>query len=44
MKVQLAGKFVSGIKIDGFLWAFIFGLMLSIVSAIVHKLERKWML
>ena len=42
--ILLAGKFVSGIKIDGFLWAFIFGLLLSIVSAIVHKLERKWML
>jgi putative membrane protein len=42
--ILLADKFVSGIKIDGFLWAFIFGLLLSIVSAIVHKLERKWTL
>jgi putative membrane protein len=42
--ILLADKFVSGIKIDGFLWAFIFGLLLSIVSAIVHKAERKWTL
>jgi putative membrane protein len=42
--ILLADKFVSGIKIDGFLWAFIFGLLLSIVSAVVHKLERKWTL
>ena len=42
--ILLADKFVSGIKIDGFLWAFIFGLLLSIVSTIVHKLERKWTL
>ena len=42
--ILLADKFVSGIKIDGFLWAFIFGLLLSVVSAIVHKLQRKWTL
>jgi putative membrane protein len=42
--ILLADKFVSGIRIDGFLWAFIFGLLLSIVSAIIHKLERKWTL
>ena len=42
--ILLADKFVSGIKIDGFLWAFIFGFLLSVVSAIVHKLKRKWTL
>ena len=42
--ILLADKFVSGIKIDGFLWAFIFGLLLSVVSTLVHKLERKWTL
>lgn len=42
--ILLADKFVSGIKIDGFLWAFIFGLLLSIVSTITHKLKRKWTL
>ena len=42
--ILLADKLVSGIRIDGFLWAFIFSLLLSIVSAIVHKVERKWTL
>ncbi|HEV8081457.1 MAG TPA: phage holin family protein, partial [Chitinophagaceae bacterium] len=32
--ILLADKFVSGINIDGFLWAFIFGLLLSVVSTI----------
>jgi putative membrane protein len=42
--ILLADKFVSGIKIDGFLLAFIFGLLLSVVSTIVQKLEKKWTL
>jgi len=29
--ILLADKFVSGIKIEGFLWAFIFGLLLTLV-------------
>jgi len=31
--VLLAGKFVPGIHIDGFLWAFIFGILLSFISS-----------
>ena len=42
--VLLADKFVSGIKIDGFLWAFIFGLLLSVITTILNKLEKKWSL
>jgi putative membrane protein len=42
--ILLADKFVSGVKIDGFLWAFIFGLLLSVVSLITHRLKRKWTL
>ncbi len=42
--ILLADKFVSGIKIDGFLWAFIFGLLLSILTTILNKLEKKWSL
>ena len=42
--VLLADKFVSGIKIDGFLWAFIFGLLLSVVSAVLNNLKKKWTL
>ena len=40
--ILLADKFVSGIKIDGFLWAFIFGLLLSVVSTILHRLHKRW--
>ena len=42
--ILLADKFVSGIKIDGFLWAFIFGILLSVVSTILNKLEKRWTL
>ena len=42
--ILLAAKFVSGIKIDGFWWAFIFGLLLSVVSTILQKLQKKWTL
>lgn len=38
--ILLADKFVSGINIDGFLWAFIFGLLLSVISTILHKLVK----
>src|ERR1700710_2995180 len=34
--ILLADKFVSGIKIDGFWWAFIFGLLLSVASTIIQ--------
>jgi len=42
--ILLADKFVKGVRIDGFLWAFIFGLLLSVVSTVTHKLKRKWAL
>ena len=42
--ILLADKFVSGIKIDGFLWAFIFGLLLSVVTTVLNRLERRWTL
>ena len=42
--ILLADKFVSGIKIDGFLWAFIFGTLLTLISTVVNKLEKKWSL
>lgn len=38
--ILLADKFVSGIKIDGFLWAFIFGLLLSLISTILQRIIR----
>ena len=42
--ILLADHFVSGINIDGFLWALVFGLLLSILSTILNKLEKKWTL
>ena len=35
--ILLADHFVSGINIDGFFWAFIFGLLLSIISSVFQK-------
>ena len=39
--VILADKFVSGIHIHGFLWAFIFGVLLSFASSAVSNLQKK---
>ena len=38
--ILLADKFVSGITIDGFLWAFIFGLLLSLISTLLQKVLK----
>ena len=40
--ILLADEFVSGIQIDGFLWAFIFGLLLSVISTLVQRLRKRW--
>ena len=40
--IILADKFVSGIKIEGFLWAFIFGLLLSVISTVLHKVQKSF--
>lgn len=39
--ILLAGRMVSGIHIDGFIWAFIFGILLSVLSSLLSKLEKK---
>ncbi len=41
LMVILAGKLVSGIHIDGFLWAFIFGILLSLISSSLANFEKK---
>ena len=38
----LAEKFVPGIKVHGFLWMFIFALLLSILSTILHRVGKRW--
>jgi putative membrane protein len=40
LMVMLADKFLSGIHIDGFLLAFIFGLLLSFLSSILNNLTK----
>lgn len=39
--VLLAGKFVSGIHIDGFWWALIFGVLLSFISSAINNPRKK---
>ncbi|OGK37916.1 hypothetical protein A3F03_01160 [Candidatus Roizmanbacteria bacterium RIFCSPHIGHO2_12_FULL_41_11] len=36
--ILLISRFVPGFKVDGLLWAIIFGLVLSLVNAILQKL------
>lgn len=40
LMILLAGKFVSGFHIDGFLWAFIFGILLSFISSALNSFEK----
>ena len=39
--ILLTDNFVSGINIDGFFWALIFGLLLSVVSSFLQNLGKK---
>ena len=39
--ILLADKFMDGIKIDGFWWALIFSLILSVVSSFLQSLLDK---
>ncbi len=41
LMIILAGKLISGIHIDGFLWAFIFGILLSLISSSLANFEKK---
>jgi putative membrane protein len=41
LMILLAGKFVSGIHIDGFFWAFILGILLSVLSSAVNGLIKE---
>jgi len=37
--ILLADKFIDGFTVDGFWWALIFSLLLSIVTAVLYKEE-----
>jgi putative membrane protein len=39
--VLLAGRFVAGIHIGGFWWAFIFGILLSFITSAITRPQRK---
>jgi putative membrane protein len=41
LMIMLADKMVDGIHIQGFWWAFIFGLLLSVLSSMLSNLEKK---
>ena len=41
LMILLASRFVSGIDIQGFLWAFVFGVLLSFLSSLLSNLEKK---
>jgi putative membrane protein len=38
--ILLASDFVSGFKVDGFWWALLFSIVLSIINSILERLER----
>lgn len=38
--ILLAGEFVSGIHIGGFWWAFIFGVLLSVISSAINNAQK----
>ena|ERR1035438_2578053 len=39
--VLLAGRLVEGFHIQGFLWAFVFGILLSLISSTLNRLDKK---
>ena len=41
LMVMLADKLVNGIHIQGFLWAFIFGILLSLITSALVNMEKK---
>ena len=41
LMVLLAGRFVAGIHIDGFLWAFIFAILLSFLSSLLDRFAKR---
>jgi putative membrane protein len=38
--IMLSTKLVTGVSIDGFLWALAFGVVLAVVHAFLRRLER----
>lgn len=38
--IKLADALVSGIHVEGWLWALVFSLLLSVLTSLLHKLEK----
>jgi putative membrane protein len=41
LMVMLADKLIEGIHIQGFLWAFVFGILLSLITSALVNMEKK---
>jgi putative membrane protein len=39
--VLVAGEFVNGFRVDGFGWALLFSLLLTLLTSILHKDTRR---
>jgi putative membrane protein len=39
--ILLAARFVDGFKVDGFWWALLFSLLLSVITSMLYKKEDK---
>jgi putative membrane protein len=39
--ILLADKFIRGFNVDGFWWALLFSLLLSIVTSVLYKEKRE---
>jgi putative membrane protein len=39
--IMLASKFVDGFRVDGFWWALLFSLLLSILTSLLYKKEGR---
>ncbi len=39
--ILIAGNFINGFKVDGFWWALLFSLLLSIISSILRPLIKE---
>ena len=42
--IKLADSLVDGIYVDGWFWALIFGFLISLLSSLLQKLEKRWTL
>lgn len=39
--ILIASRLIDGFKVDGFWWALLFSILLSVTSSILHSMDRK---